>query len=131
MGVTNNKATKINLQLLQKAWSWSGVLGVKSDLIITEANIYSGTPVLLWKRVQTKTLLMTIWKSVIRPQSFGTSHHPDIFQIQRQPLRQFAAIESVGVLQPLRHPLLAGPPDFHRPLLGQQQPAETGAIGLV
>ena len=46
------------------------------------------------------------------------SHRPDLLQIQLQTLRQLAASDPAGVVQPLRHPLLAAPPDFHRPLLG-------------
>lgn len=48
-----------------------------------------------------------------------SSHHPDLLQIQLQTLRQLAAVNPAGVLQPFRHPLLAAPPDLHRPLLGQ------------
>ena len=43
---------------------------------------------------------------------------------------QLAAIQPIGVLQPFPSPLPAAPPDFRRPLLGQQKPAEAGAIGL-
>ena len=60
-----------------------------------------------------------------------SSHRPDLLQIQLQTLRQLAASDPAGVFQPFRHPLLAAPPDLHRPLLGQQQPAEAGAIGLI
>ena len=56
------------------------------------------------------------------PQLVGntiSSHHPDLLQTQLQTLRQLAAVDPAGVLQPFRHPLLAAPPDLHRPLLGQ------------
>ena len=61
----------------------------------------------------------------------AASIYPDLLQIQRQPHRQLAAIQPVGVLQPCCHPLLAAPPDLHCPLLGQQKQAEANAIGLV
>jgi len=67
-----------------------------------------------------------VWKRCVRDQLVGiaiSSYRPDLLQIQPQPFRQLAAIDPAGVVQPLRHPLLAAPPDLHRPLPGQQQPS--------
>jgi hypothetical protein len=80
MGAANNKATN-NLsnttEGLVREWSHC----IKSHLIVIDPKIHSGTPVLLGIRIPINTPFVTAWKLVIRPKSFGTSHHPDVLQI--------------------------------------------------
>jgi hypothetical protein len=66
-----------------------------------------------------------------RPRIGTVSNAPDLLQLDLQPWEQGAGIEAEGCFDALGLALAGGGPDFNGLLVGDQQPAQLGAIGLV